>query len=150
MKRVHSSYDYTHNTLSANCCYCCLTPPHTHTPLTLPRFGAFLLDLSRVDAALLGLSALEAQLMDPQQRLLMETTAELVLAGAHRGLGSGLGVYVGIASSDYGTLVKQHTAAGGRHSAGREGQQQPHLLTIRGHHDYNSNIQASCLLTAYC
>jgi acyl transferase domain-containing protein len=87
---------------------------------SLARFGAFLLNVSSVDAALLGLSALEAQLMDPQQRLLMETTAELVLAGSHRNLGSSLGVYVGIASSDYGTLVKQHTAAGEKQHVGSQ------------------------------
>lgn len=71
--------------------------------------------------------------MDPQQRLLLETTAEVLLT-ASRGGGAeprplqqqpwwgGVGAYVGIASSDYGSLVKAHAPAG------EAGKQHRHLV----------------------
>ena len=73
------------------------------------------------DAAAFGLPAPEAALMDPQQRLLLEAAAEALWAGAGgagglAAAGGALGVYVGIASSDYGSVVKAHTAAGAYHA----------------------------------
>lgn len=80
-------------------------------------------DVASFDAVLLGVNTAEAALMDPQQRLLLETTAEVLLA-ASSGSGAeprplqqqpwwgGVGAYVGIASSDYGSLVKAHAPAG--------------------------------------
>lgn len=70
-------------------------------------------DAASFDAAAFGLSYNEAALMDPQQRLLLEAAAEALWTGgdarAHR---PDLGVYVGIAASDYGSLVKAATAPG--------------------------------------
>jgi acyl transferase domain-containing protein len=88
----------------------------------LCRFGAFLPDVSSFDAGLLAVSTAEAALMDPQQRLLLETAAEVLLT-ASRSSSQGLalqqqpwwgrvGAYIGIASSDYGSLVKAHAPAG--------------------------------------
>jgi acyl transferase domain-containing protein len=74
------------------------------------RFGAFLSNIALFDTQMFGISAAEACVMDPQQRLLVETTADVLLE--HRQVGQRLGVYVGIASSDYGSLVKGHTGAG--------------------------------------
>ena len=84
-------------TLISSCVYNC-------------RFGAFLSDVALFDTQMFGVSAAEASLMDPQQRLLLEATAEVLLQ--QQQLGRSLGVYVGIASSDYGSLVKGHTGAG--------------------------------------
>jgi acyl transferase domain-containing protein len=71
------------------------------------------------DATAFGVSAPEAALMDPQQRLLLEAAAELLSppplaadASSSPALSSALGVYVGIASSDYVSLVKAATSAG--------------------------------------
>jgi len=72
-------------------------------------------DAADFDAASFGFSSAEALLVDPQQRLLLEAAAQ-VLAGRQGQQGQGqpaaLGVYVGVASSDYGALVKDHTAPG--------------------------------------
>jgi acyl transferase domain-containing protein len=68
--------------------------------------------------------------MDPQQRLLLECTAHLLCNGAPRGSASTtnssshpsssispaarqVGAYIGVASSDYGSLVAQHTRSPG-------------------------------------
>lgn len=90
------------------------------------RFGAFLPDVASFDATLLAVNAAEAALMDPQQRLLLDTAAEVLLTASsssaqHLPLQQqpwwgGIGAYIGIASSDYGALVKSHAAAG-KHQA---------------------------------
>ena len=104
-----------------------------------PRFGAFVRSASEFDPVPFGLAAPEALLMDPQQRLLLEFVTEASMgAEATSAAGAGMttygaavspafscgdgdgrksaGVFVGIASSDYGTLMRQHTAAGGFHA----------------------------------
>lgn len=60
--------------------------------------------------------------MDPQHRLLLETAAEVLLTASSsspKGTAlqqqpwwGGVGAYIGIASSDYGSLVKAHAPAG--------------------------------------
>lgn len=93
-----------------------------------PRFGAYLSQPERFDAAAFSLSAVEAALLDPQQRMLLECVAEAVASDSGFGAtalgrsrpaqGAGLlvGIYVGIASSDYGSMVQQHTSAGAFHA----------------------------------
>lgn len=71
------------------------------------------------------MSDAEAILLDPQQRLLLECSAE-ALAAANRttalttasiaSRGKALGAYVGVASSDYASVVKAHTSAGAYHA----------------------------------
>ena len=72
------------------------------------RWGGFLSDVDAFDAALFGISRREAEAMDPQHRLLLEVAWEaLEDAGiAPDGLaGRQAGVFVGLSTSDYGTLL---------------------------------------------
>lgn len=103
------------------------------------RFGAFLPDVGLFDASAFGISAGEGMLMDPQQRLLLEVSYEVLTAASNRAAASpppstlspsqaaassiwssshasSRGVYVGIASSDYGALVATHSATGAYHA----------------------------------
>jgi acyl transferase domain-containing protein len=71
------------------------------------KWGGFVDNLDRFDAAFWGISPREALRMDPQQRWLLEVSWEAIEdAGiAPRDLrGSEIGVYVGIASNDYAGL----------------------------------------------
>nr|WP_265537809.1 non-ribosomal peptide synthetase/type I polyketide synthase [Streptomyces sp. NEAU-H33] len=84
------------------------------------RWGGFIPDLDRFDAAFFGISPREAELMDPQQRLLLEAVWSAVEDAGYRPselAGKRVGVFVGVANSEY--LEVQRTAghAPGAHSA---------------------------------
>ncbi len=76
------------------------------------RFGAYLDEIDRFDAAFFRISPVEAQLLDPQQRLLLETSWQaLEEAGINPELlkDSRTGVYAGISNNDYRGLILETT-----------------------------------------
>ena len=110
---------------------------HALSTAVMPRFGSFLVDPGSFDPAPFGLSSAEAALMDPQQRLLLECIAEAspahsvsntrpqtgtqasvspAVSRSDNAARTAVGVFVGIASSDYSGLLQRHTSAGGFHA----------------------------------
>ncbi len=72
------------------------------------RFGGFLEGIDRFDPQFFSISPREAVTLDPQQRLLLEVTWEaLENAGIppQRLFGTRTGVYMGMATTDYGRLI---------------------------------------------
>lgn len=73
-------------------------------------------DIDKFDADFFGISPREAAEMDPQQRILLELAWEALEDGAQvpgRLAGSPCGVYVGISSTDFGTIRSDDPSSGG-------------------------------------
>ncbi|HSK63450.1 MAG TPA: type I polyketide synthase, partial [Pyrinomonadaceae bacterium] len=71
------------------------------------RWGGFINEIDKFDAAFFGISPREANSLDPQQRVLLEVSWEaLENAGqaTDKLSGSQTGVFIGICSNDYGQL----------------------------------------------
>ena len=79
------------------------------------RYGAYLDDLDRFDAAFFRISPVEAQLLDPQQRMMLEVCwRALEDAGIDpdRLKGSRTGVYAGISNNEYRGLILETASPG--------------------------------------
>ncbi|MCP9941533.1 thioester reductase domain-containing protein [Cyanobium sp. ATX 6E8] len=83
--------------------------PDPAHPLTQHvRQGGFVYDIDRFDAAFFGITPREAVCMDPQQRLLLEVawrTLEDAGLPLEQVRGTGVGVFMGISSADYSSLL---------------------------------------------
>lgn len=78
------------------------------TRKSVTKWGAFLADIQRFDAAFINIPAAEAQIMDPQQRIVLERAYEtLERAGydAERRKGMRIGVFLGIGQNGYSELT---------------------------------------------
>lgn len=86
------------------------------------KWGGFLADAARFDAAFFGISPREAERMDPQQRFMLELAWQCIEDAGYRPSdlsGRNIGVYVGASTYDYKELqedrcteVVGHTATG--------------------------------------
>lgn len=85
-----------------------LGPVATETAKSACRFGGFIEDVDCFDADFFGLSPREAQYMDPQQRLFLQAVWKCIEHAGYNPYdlaGSQTGVYVGVATQDYGELL---------------------------------------------
>ncbi|GAB2890598.1 hypothetical protein GCM10027093_27060 [Paraburkholderia jirisanensis] len=95
-------------------------------PVTAAVRGGFLQDVARFDAARFGISPREAALMDPQQRIFLETVLQAIEDagyGQQALAGRDVGLFAGVSTSDYeslltehGVKVEPHVASGVAHS----------------------------------
>jgi polyketide synthase PksN len=89
------------------------------------KWGGFMEEVDRFDAAFFGISPREAEYMDPQQRLFLQTawrTIEHAGYAPGRLAGTKTGVFVGVATNDYAELlgkqnedIEAHMSTGGAH-----------------------------------
>lgn len=82
------------------------------------RFGSYFKEsfVTMFDPNAFGIADTEAILMDPQQRLLLEAIGEAVIRVDTKVPIAQRGVYIGLASSDYGSLVSRHAETGAFHA----------------------------------
>lgn len=77
---------------------------------SISKWGGFLDDVARFDAAFFGISPREAECIDPQQRIMLELAWQCIEASGYipgQLYGSNIGVYIGACNFDYKTLQEQ-------------------------------------------
>ncbi|MUG91826.1 amino acid adenylation domain-containing protein [Scytonema sp. UIC 10036] len=85
--------------------------PMTEDNKTKSKWGGFMTEVDTFDASFFGISPHEARLMDPQQRFFLQAVWKTVEnAGLQMSAlaGTKTGVFVGVANTDYGDLLKQN------------------------------------------
>lgn len=83
-------------------------PPPYQPGKSVTKWGAFLDDIQRFDAAFFNIPAAEAQIMDPQQRILLELAHETLERAGYtttRRQGRRIGVFLGIGQNGYSELT---------------------------------------------
>jgi acyl transferase domain-containing protein/NADPH:quinone reductase-like Zn-dependent oxidoreductase/acyl carrier protein len=80
------------------------------------RFGAFMRNIYDFDAAVFSIAQTEASMIDPQQRLLLELVGLSLTEHDSAASMASRGVYVGLASSDYGSMVHAFAEKGAFHA----------------------------------
>lgn len=100
--------------------------PRKEAGKTNVKWGAFIDDVDKFDTLFFGISAREAELMDPQQRLFMQTVWHTLEDAGYKAsdlAASRTGVFAGVSTSDYTTLLSKngvdidaYTATGMAHS----------------------------------
>lgn len=82
-------------------------------PGTATRWGGFLDGVDRFDAEFFQITPREARVMDPQHRLFLQTVWAAIEEAGHDPAdlaGTACGLYVGVASSEYGELARERGA----------------------------------------
>ena len=86
--------------------------PQQKENTTLCKWGGFLDGIAEFDPLFFNISPVEAELMDPQQRLVLQEVYH-ALEDAAISIptikGTDTGVFIGVSSSDYSTLLKEQT-----------------------------------------
>ncbi|MBA0052410.1 SDR family NAD(P)-dependent oxidoreductase [Streptomyces sp. AJS327] len=116
------------------------TPPARAAGWDTPVHGAFLDAIDEFDAAFFRISPREARLMDPQHRLFLRTVWQAVEDAGYDPAtlaGGDTGVFAGVASTEYGQLLRAHgveadgqAATGNAHSV--LANRVSYLLDLRG------------------
>ncbi len=107
------------------------------------RFGAYFSDIASFDATAFSVPDTEAALMDPQQRLVLECVGEALLSftpGTPTTAPiASRGVYVGLASSDYGSMVHRYVEKGAFHATSNA------ISVACGRVSYTFGMRGPCL-----
>ncbi|PKM94959.1 MAG: hypothetical protein CVU84_08525 [Firmicutes bacterium HGW-Firmicutes-1] len=83
----------------------------TEANKTKIKWGGFMKEVDKFDPLFFGISPREAELMDPQQRVFLETVWKTIEDAGYKSkdiAGTNMGVFVGVAASDYSNLMKEH------------------------------------------
>ncbi|WP_438432127.1 SDR family NAD(P)-dependent oxidoreductase [Gorillibacterium sp. sgz500922] len=99
--------------------------PKEHNKTNI-KWGGFLKEADKFDAAFFGISPREAEMMDPQQRIFLEVVWKTIEDAGYKAsdlAGTKVGLFVGVASADYADILKEsgigiqaQTATGNFHS----------------------------------